>query len=149
MISLKQLREYFEGLVERVDGLKQAVPLTIEANMADKVNSIGEEESPVLFYLPPSSEGAGSIDAFNDRSACVIFIMKKYTPRRSTSAAVLEDTQPVAEEVKAALLEDSRRPCHFLKADIATLSTMPETEFFGNWAGWSVAFTVDNYVDNC
>lgn len=145
MILLKQLREYFEGMVARVDGLKKSVALTVEANMADKINNIGEDESPTLFYLPPSADGSGGPDSFNDRSMCVIFVMQKYNPRKSTSADALESSQPVAEAVKAAILEDSRLPCHFLKADISTLSTLPETEFFGNWAGWSIGFTVDCY----
>ena len=40
---------------------------------------------------------------------------------------------------------DSRRPCHFLKVDNTTISTLPETEFFGNWAGWSIGFTTKSY----
>lgn len=144
MILLKQLREYFEGLADCIPGLKGATLLTVEQNMADKVNDIPEDDTPTLFYLPPSANGAGDPDSFNDKSLCVVFIMQKYNPRKSTSAEALEASQPIAEAVKAAILADSSRPCHFLTADISTISTLPETEFFGNWAGWSIGFTVDS-----
>lgn len=143
MIPLKSLREYWESMIGRVDGLKSVVPLTIEANMADKVGKVPESSSPTLFYLPPTAEGKGNSDAFGEENMCVIFIMQKYNPRTATSAEVLEAVQPIVEALKAKLIEDGRRPCHFLKADVTTLSTLPETEFFGNWAGWSVGFTTN------
>lgn len=146
MIALKSLREYWEGMIGRVDGLKSVVPLTVEANMADKVGKVKEEQAPTLFYLPPTASGKGNNpDAFGEDNMCVIFVMQKYNPRTSTSAEVLEDVQPVVEALKAKIIEDSSRPCHFLKADISTISTLPETEFFGNWAGWSIGFTTKSY----
>lgn len=145
MITLKKLREYWESMIGRVDGLKSVVPLTVEANMADKVGKIKEEQTPTLFYLPPTAEGKGNADAFGEENMCVIFVMQKYDPRKITSADVLEAVQPVVEELKAKMVEDSRRPCHFLKVDNTTISTLPETEFFGNWAGWSIGFTTKSY----
>lgn len=145
MILLKQFREYWEAIVTRVDGLKSAAPLTIEANMADKVGKIPESESPVLFYLPPTAEGRGGADSYGEENMCVVFVMAKYNPRTATSTDVLEEVQPVVEALKKKIIEDSRLPCHFLKVENNTVSTMPETEFFGNWAGWSVGFTVKSY----
>lgn len=145
MIALKSLREYWESMIGRVDGLKSVVPLTVEANMADKVGNVKEEQTPTLFYLPPTASGKGNPDAFGEDNMCVIFVMQKYNPRTSTSAEVLEDVQPIVEALKAKIIEDARRPCHFLKADISTISTLPETEFFGNWAGWSIGFTTKSY----
>ena len=145
MIALKLLREYWEGMIGRVDGLKSVVPLTIEANMADKVGKTPESSTPALLYLPPTAEGKGDVDAFGEENMCVIFVMQKYNPRTSTSTDVLEAVQPVVEALKAKIIEDSRRPCHFLKVDNSTISTMPETEFFGNWAGWSLAFTIKSF----
>lgn len=142
MIALRQYREYWEAMVARVEGLNSALPLTVEASMADKVARMKEEQSPALFYMPPSAEGKGRPDAFAEENMCVVFVMKKYNPKSSTSAEALEDVQPVAEKVKELLLLDGLSPCHFLKAEGDTFSTVPETEFFGNWAGWSVAFTV-------
>lgn len=145
MIALKSLREYWESMIGRVDGLKSVVPLTIEANMADKVGKTPENSTPTLFYLPPTAEGKGNADAYGEENMCVIFVMQKYNPRATTSADVLEDVQPVVEALKAKMIEDSRRPCHFLKVDNSTISTLPETEFFGNWAGWSIGFTTKSY----
>lgn len=140
MIALKSLREYWESMVDRVDGLKKAVMLTVESNMADKVTSIKEADSPTLFYLAPSAEGSGGPDSYSEETMCVIFVMAKYNPRSSTSADTLEQVQPIAEAVKALLLQDRRRPCHFLHSLDHSISTIPETEFFANWAGWSIAF---------
>lgn len=140
MIGLRQFREYLESVVARVDALHAAEPLAVEANMADRVAKFKEEETPVLFFLPPSADGEGDADSFRETSLCVVFVMAKYLPRVKTSFEVLEETQPVAEEVKKLLVRDSAAPCHFLKLEHNTVSTLPETEFFGNWAGWSIAF---------
>lgn len=145
MIALKILREYWESIIGRIDGLKSVVPLTIEANMADKVGKVPENSTPTLFYLPPTAEGKGNPDAYGEENMCVIFVMQKYNPRTTTSADVLEAVQPIVEALKARLVEDSQQPCHFLKVAGPTISTLPETEFFGNWAGWSIGFTARSY----
>ena len=142
MITLKSYREYWEAMADRVEGLGSVEPLAVEAGMADKVNAVRDAEAPVLFYLPPSGQGSGSIDSFADDNLCVIFVMARYTPRVQTSFEVLEQVQPVVEAVKARLLADSALPCHFLQVDPTKISTIPEAELFGNWAGWSIAFTV-------
>lgn len=144
MIALAQYRKYWESMVERVDGLREAVPLTVEANMADKVGRIRLEDTPVLFYMPPSAEGKGNVDSFAEDNLCVVFVMQKYNPRITTGDRVLEETQPVAETVKRLLLADSSTGCHFLNAAPGSMSTLPETEFFGDWAGWSIAFTTQS-----
>ena len=144
MILFSELRSYMESLVDSIPGLKSCVPITVETNMADKVSSIPTDETPVLFYLPPSGSGDGSPDAFTEETACVLFVMEKYNPRTTTSAEVLELTHPLVETLKGKLLEAARCPCHFMHIVVPSISTLPETEFFGNWAGWSIAFTVNN-----
>lgn len=141
MISLKKYRRYWTGMVERVPKLYTAQPLTIEKNMADTVAAIPMEKTPALFYLAPTAEGDGGPDSFLEQNMCVIFIMAKYDPRKLTSAAVLEEVQPVAEAVKARIVEDAGVACLFMHVDVSSISTVPETEFFGNWAGWSIGFT--------
>ena len=142
MILYSELSAFMDELVERIPALKMSVPITIESNMADKIGKIGEGETPVLFFLPPSGTGSGSVDAYCEDSACVVFVMQKYNPRTATSAQVLADTHPLVETVKAELLRKSRCPCCFTKLDYSSISTLPETEFFGCWAGWSIAFTI-------
>ena len=141
MILLKDLRLYAESLAVAVPELVKAMPITIEANMADRIGSISEDESPVLFFLPPSGQSIGRTDAFREDSLFVLFVMKKYNPRKCTAYQALEDVHPVAEKVKAVMLKDAGCPCHFMRIDVGSITTMPETEFFGNWAGWSIGFT--------
>lgn len=145
MILLKDLRVYFENVTTRVDGLKKVVGISIEANMADRVNTVNEDDTPALFYLPPSGDGSGCVDRFCDKSMIVLFVMKKYNPRKTTSIEVLEDVQPVVEALKDLLVADSGTACCPLEIDLSTISTLPETEFFGNWAGWSVGFTCNEW----
>ena len=141
MILLSDFRNFVESIAERIPELVQTVPLTVEANMADKVGAISEDESPVLFYLPPSAQSTGRPDAFTEDSMLVLFVMKKYNPRKCTSYEALEAVHPVAEKVKALLVQTAGCSCHFMHIDTGTISTMPETQFFGNWAGWSIGFT--------
>lgn len=141
MILLSDFRRFVESLAETITEISSTVPLTIEANMADKIGAIAETDGAVLFFLPPSGQATGRPDAFREDSMFVIFVMKKYNPRRTTSYEALEAAHPVAEKVKAALVRASQSPCHFMHIDASTINTMPETEFFGNWAGWSIGFT--------
>lgn len=145
MISLREFRAYCEGLVARLPEVKTAVPLTLEANMADRLPGLKEEDCPVLFFLPPSAQGGGYIDAYTEESQCVIFVMAKFTARTQTSVETLERVQPAVEAVKRCLLEDSLMPCHFLKVLPSSLNILPETEFFRDWAGWSIAFKSVSY----
>ena len=145
MIMLKDLRRYFEEMAARVDGLKKVVGISVEANMADRINAVDEDDSPTLFYLPPSGDGSGQVDRFVDKSMIVVFVMKKYNPRKTTSMEVLEEVQPVVEALKEKLVADSGAACCPLDIDLSTISTLPETEFFGNWAGWSVGFTCNDW----
>lgn len=142
MISLKSFREYWEAMVDSVDGLKKSVALSVESNMADKIAKIAKDDSPTLFFLAPSAEGSGSPDAFQEDNMCVIFIMQKYEPKHMSSEEVLEMVQPVMEAVKSRLLADCRCPCHFMRISDSKISVLPETDLFGNWAGWSIGFTV-------
>ncbi len=145
MFALSVLRRYWDNVAAEIEGIAQAVPLTLEATMADKVRAVGEADSPVIFWLVPSAEGRGDIDAVNDENLCVVFVMKRYNPRTSSSFEALELTQPAAEALRRRILDDARRPCHFLHAVASTVTIIPETEFFGNWAGWSIAFSAKDF----
>lgn len=140
MIDLRTYRLYLEETARRIDGLRCVLPITVEANMADKIQRIGQDDTPCLFYLPPSAKADGDGDAWTEQSECALFVMAKYNPRTSTSLDALELTQPIMERLKAMLVADAATSCAAVRVDPASLDTMAETEFFGNWAGWSVAF---------
>ncbi|MDE5750106.1 MAG: hypothetical protein K2H87_04985 [Duncaniella sp.] len=143
MINLADYRRYIESVARTVPGIKSVVPLSVDASMADRVGSVSEDDSPTLFFLVPSAEGKGSTDAWKEENLCVIFVMKRFNPRVSTSFDALVETQPLVEAVKSALFDGDYDGCRPLGVDAGTLSTIPETEFFGDWAGWSVAFTAE------
>lgn len=140
MINLKDFRLYWEQMLERVPQLHSVEMISVEANMANKVGKIDAEQTPTLFYMPPTATAMGGPDSWREENKCVIFIMQKYTPSRQTSAEVLEQVQPVVEAVKRLLVEDAGVPCLIPHINAASIDTLPETEFFANWAGWSVAF---------
>lgn len=140
MINLTDYRQYWEQMVERVKELKSCEMISTETNMADKVQRIREEATPTLFFLPPSASSRGGLDNYRDENACVIFVMARYNPQRATSAATLEATQPILEEVKRMIIDDAAAPCSLLDLGEGGIEILPETDFFGNWAGWSMLF---------
>ena len=96
MISIAKLKQLCESMVGSATGLVAAVPVSVEANMADKVNAVSEDETPVLFYLPPSAQGRGHVDRFEEENMVVLFVMVRYRPRTSTSFDALAASQPAA-----------------------------------------------------
>ena len=142
MISMSVLRKYWAAMPGRVPGLRGACALSVDANMATKVGAIGEDDTPVLFYLPPTGRGRGYLDASREDTALVLFVMQKYNPRKTTPEAVLEAVQPVAEAIKERLLADAAYACGPVRVNPSTITTVPETEFFNNWAGWTLAFNL-------
>lgn len=140
MINLKDFRNYWEQMLTRVPELRSVEMISVEANMANKVSKIDADRTPTLFYMPPTASAMGDADAWREENKCVIFIMQKYNPNRQTSAEVLEQVQPVVEAVKRLLVQDAGVPCLLPRINAASIDTLPETEFFANWAGWSVAF---------
>lgn len=143
MINLKSYHKLCIELADAVPEIQSVHPLTIEANMSDKVNKIAERDTPVLFFLPPSAEGSGNPDAFTDTNQCVLFVMIKFNPRTSSSFEALAQAQIAAENLKNKLLEFSRMVCNPLRPALRKITMMPETEFFGNWAGWSISFEIE------
>lgn len=141
MISLTAYKKYWEDLARCVYGISDAMPVTVDEEMGKRLNNL-KKDSVILFYLPPTSSGEGNIDNFSENNLCVIFIMKKYDPQRETTFDVLAETQPIIETIKRTMLDDMNAGCSPLRIDITTLQTIPETEFYRSFAGWSVGFTV-------
>lgn len=139
MINLFAYKEYWEQLAERIDGITGCMPVTVDDEMGKRLNSLGKN-SVMLFYLPPSASGDGHYDSFSEKNVCVIFIMKKYDPQRESAFDALAETQPIIEAIKQAMLNDLTAGCSPMRIDIATLNTIPETEFYRSFAGWSLGF---------
>lgn len=140
MINLLQYREYWERVAARLESVTGVLPVTIDKDMSRRIQSLASG-SVTLFVFPPIADStAKNADSFKEDNRCVIFVMKKYDPQRKTSFDILEETQPVTENVKSMLLDDLSAPCAPFKIEVDSIETAPETELYGVFAGWSIAF---------
>ena len=145
MINLVQYREYWEGVVRRLDSINGVLPVTIDDQMGKKIQSL-PADSITLFVFPPLAESnAKSVDNFKEVNKCVVFVMAKYDPQRRSSFDLLEQTQPIIDEVKSLLLGDQRAGCPVMRVEVDSIDTAPETELYGRCAGWSIAVNVTSY----
>ncbi len=142
MINLTAYKEYWERLAKRVEGLTDVMPVTVDEAMSKRINSI-RTGSVTLFILPPAAESeAKNADNFREENDCVVFIMEKYDPQRRDAWSVLETSQAVIEDLKSCMLDDLAAGCPLMRFDVSTLNTLPETQFFAGFAGWSVGFKI-------
>lgn len=144
MIDLKDYRAYWEGVAERIESLSSCLGVTVDDDMGGVLQDIAME-AMTLFWIVPNAQtrkGAG-VDAYQEDNTCVVFVMMKYDRQRRTAVETLEVVQPVIEAIKGLLLEDMSGGCPTLAGlDVGTLSTIPETGFYNDFAGWSLGFTL-------
>lgn len=142
MISLTAYKEYWERLAQRIPLITGVIPVTVDEAMAKRITSL-QKGSVTLFVLPPEAESeAKNIDSFREENECVVFVMEKYDPQRRETWNVLETSQTVVEELKSKMLDDLAAGCSLMRFDVSTLNTLPETQFFAGFAGWSVGFKI-------
>ncbi len=142
MLNLADYRDYWERIAARIESVTGILPVTIDDQMGKKIQSL-PANSVTLFILPPLAESSAvNADNFRENNKCVVFVMAKYDPQRCSSFDVLEQTQPVIDRVKALMLDDQRAGCALMRIDVSSIETAPETELYGRFAGWSIAFNV-------
>ena len=142
MINLTAYKEYWERLAQRIPLITGVIPVTVDGAMAKRITSL-QKGSVTLFVLPPAAESeAKNIDSFKEENECVVFVMEKYDPQRRETWSVLETSQTVVEELKSKMLDDLAAGCPLMRFDVSTLNTLPETQFFAGFAGWSVGFKI-------
>lgn len=140
MIGLKEYREYWEDIADRLESVTGVLPVAVDKDMGKRIQSL-PTGSVTLFVLPPAGQSESrNPDAFREQNTCVVFVMEKYDPQRRTAFDVLETSQRAIEDLKAAMLDDMSTGCPVMRFDVSTLNTMPETEFFAGFAGWSIGF---------
>lgn len=140
MIGLKEYREYWERVAARVESITGVLPVAVDKDMGKRIQSL-PTGSVTLFVLPPAGQSdSRNPDAFREQNTCVVFVMEKYDPQRRTAFDTLETSQRAIEDLKAAMLDDMSTGCPVMRFDVSTLNTMPETEFFAGFAGWSIGF---------
>lgn len=142
MINLLQYREYWERVAARLDSVTGVLPVAVDKDMGKKIQAL-PTGSVTLFILPPGGESdSKNPDAFREANQCVVFVMEKYDPQRKTAFAALESSQKAIEEIKTLMLNDLAAGCPVMRFDVSTLNTLPETEFFAGFAGWSIGFKI-------
>lgn len=142
MINLLEYREYWERVADRLDSVTGVLPVAVDKDMGKKIQAL-PTGSRTLFILPPGGESdSKNPDAFREANTCVVFVMEKYDPQRRTTFDTLESSQKAIEEIKALMLDDLAAGCPVMRFDISTLNTLPETEFFAGFAGWSIGFKI-------
>lgn len=142
MINLLQYREYWERVAARLDSVTGVLPVAVDKDMGKKIQAL-PTGSVTLFILPPGGESdSKNPDAFREANQCVVFVMEKYDPQRKTAFAALESSQKAIEEIKTLMLDDLASGCPVMRFDVSTLNTLPETEFFAGFAGWSIGFKI-------
>nr|DAF27310.1 MAG TPA: hypothetical protein [Caudoviricetes sp.] len=140
MINLVQFRRYWESVSDRIASVTGVLPVTIDKEMGKKIQALPVGSLTIFVFPPLADSDARNPDSFREDNKCVIFVMKKYNPQRQSAFSLLEETQPAVEEVKRLLLADHLTPCSPLVIDTSSIETAPETELYGTFAGWSVAF---------
>ena len=145
MIDLREYREFWEEVAARLDGVRSAMPVVIDDEMGRKIQGLKDSDLPALFWAPPMAESTRGSDAdvLAESNTCVVYVMTRYDPQKSSSLAALEQTQAAIEELKRLLMGEYSGRCGMINLDPATFSTMPETRFYRNFAGWSLGFTCD------
>lgn len=142
MINLTFYREYIENVAGRMTSRPAVLPVAVDKDMGKRIQSL-PTGSVTVFLLPPGATSeARSADAFRESNECVLFVMEKYDTQRRRAFEVLESSQPVIEELKSLLLADLSRGCAVMKIEVDSINTLPETEFFAGFAGWSLGFKV-------
>ena len=145
MIQLSNYRSYWEGVAGRVEGLTATMGVTVDDDMGPALQDIAPEVTTLFWIVPNAQTHRGSdVDNYSEDNICVIFVMKKYDRQRVRAVEALEAVQPVIERVKQMIIDDMAAGCPALAGlDIASLSTIPETGFYGDFAGWSLGFKIN------
>ena len=145
MIGLKEYREFWQEAATRLDGVRSVLPVVIDEEMGKKIQALKGSDLPALFWAPPMAESteAADADTLAERNTCVVYVMTRYDPLKSSSLEALEETQPAIEALKRLLTGEYSGRCGVINLDPTTFSTMPETRFYRNFAGWSLGFTCD------
>lgn len=144
MIDLKDYRQYWEGVADRLTVLKSCIGVTVDDDMGVKLQQLGADDVTLFWIVPNAQTRKGvSVDNYQEDNTCVIFVMMKYDRQRRSAVETLELVQPVIESLKGLLIEDMAGGCPTLAGlDVGTLSTIPETGFYNDFAGWSLGFTL-------
>lgn len=144
MIALAQYRDYWQRVAARVGGIKATMGVTVDEDMGPRLQGIATGAATLFWIVPSAQPHRGSdADNYSEDNICVVFVMVKYDRQRTRAVEALEQVQPIIELLKQTIISDMATGCPALAGlDVTTLSTIPETGFYGDFAGWSLGFTI-------
>ncbi len=145
MIALSLYREYWEGVAARIEAITDAMGVTVDEDMGPRLQDIATGAATLFWIVPSAQPHKGSdVDNYSEDNICVVFVMVKYDRQRTRAVEALEQVQPIIELLKQIIIDDTATGCPTLAGlDVTTLSTIPETSFYGDFAGWSLGFTIN------
>lgn len=145
MIALSNYRSYWEGVAQRIEAITATMGVTVDEDMGPRLQNIPAGTATLFWIVPSAQPHKGSdVDNYSEDNICVVFVMVKYDRQRVRAVEALEAVQPVIERVKQMIIDDMAAGCPALAGlDIASLSTIPETGFYGDFAGWSLGFKIN------
>lgn len=144
MIGIRVLKEYAEELERDVKNINSARLVCMDKDMSDALRQMKTTEFPALFVVIPSSDDNSNYpDNISERSQCLFFLLDRADNQRRKPLAVLEETQQIAETLKAHFRDDACKPCHFMSG-MRGMSTNPETGLYTDYCGWSISFSVND-----
>lgn len=144
MIALSNYRSYWKGVAQRIEAITATMGVTVDEDMGPRLQNIPAGTATLFWIVPSAQPHKGSdVDNYSEDNICVIFVMVKYDRQRQRATDVLEQVQPIIEQLKQIIIDDTAEGCQVLAGlDVTTLSTIPETGFYGDFAGWSLGFTL-------
>jgi hypothetical protein len=132
-------------VAQRIEAITATMGVTVDEDMGPRLQNIPAGTATLFWIVPSAQPHKGSdADNFSEDNICVIFVMKKYDRQRTRATECLEAVQPIIEAIKQTIIDDMATGCQVLAGlDVSTLSTIPETGFYGDFAGWSLGFTLN------
>lgn len=131
-------------MLQTLPAIKSATMVSVDKDMSDALRTMKSGEFPALFVVVPSSDDDSTYpDNVAENSQCLLFLLSKSDNQRRKPIEVLEETQELAELLKARLREDACKPCHFMSG-MRNLSTNPETGLYSDYSGWSFSFIIND-----
>ena len=150
MINIRTYKEYWEGMVSRIDDLKGSVLVATEHHFKNKVSNL--KDYPVLVAVIPSSDPSSKdVDNIQEKNTGLIFILKKISASNVNDENYIDDMellQNVIKEVKELMVSDytdcsSEYHQEMERLDVNSFHQDPEHNYLGH-DGWSLSFNFNS-----
>ena len=146
MVPIREYKEYWDEMVNRITNLKEAILVSDEKDLGKKIKDV--KLFPILVATVPSSD-PDSVDEDNigESNSCLLFVLKAVTESDRTDNKYINDMellQVIMKAVKDNMKSDMvtcNAPGHSLMSNLNVKSFHqdPEKNYLG-CDGWSLSF---------